>query len=153
MKGNGLSDREAALIAAARRESGLRPQAAKATAPRVVKRDAPAQPVMPPSPQPSAIGATPSTPTFTPQAPTEAPPKPDIATRMALLMEAERAALQERKSRIKRNYMIGISAVLVPSFLQSFQDISSIRRRGAAVAPRSNPDRPPRCSSPGTENP
>jgi len=129
MKGKGLSDREEALIAAARRESGLRSQAAKATAPRVVRHDAPAQPVMPPSPQPSAIGATPTTPTFTPQAPTEAPPEPDIATRMALLMEAERAALQERKSRIKRNYMIGISAVLVPSFLYVFFNIFKILAR------------------------
>ena len=125
MKGKGLSDKEAALIAAARRESGLQPQTAKATTPRVVKHGAPAQSVMPVSPQPVA-GAAPSTPKITPQAPAEAPPKPDIATRMALLMEAERAALQERKSRIKRNYMIGISAVLVPSFIYVFFNLFKI---------------------------
>jgi len=48
---------------------------------------------------------------------------------MALLMEAERAALQERKSRIKRNYMIGISAVLAPSFLYVFFNIFKILAR------------------------
>jgi hypothetical protein len=122
MKGKGLSDKEAALIAAARRESGLQPLAAGVAAPRVVNRGSTAQSVAKASPQASA-GPTPATLKIKPQATAAAPAKPDIATRMALLMETERAALQERKSRIKRNYMIGISAVLVPAFLYVFVNL------------------------------
>ena len=96
MRSKGLSDKEAALLAAARRELAKKPSAAPHAA------SGPVAPV-PPANKPE-FAAPP-------------PPKPDISTRMAMLLDAERHASEDRKRRIKRNYMILVAAVMVPAFL------------------------------------
>ncbi|MFM9972642.1 MAG: hypothetical protein ACKVQK_30050 [Burkholderiales bacterium] len=116
--GGAISDKEAALIAAARRELGKSP---------------PLQPAVKSTPPTSgATGALPTSaarPSLANNASelkaeqnqakplvTESPPKADPAKRMAMLIEAERIALADRNRRIKRNYTIGICLVMIPAF-------------------------------------
>jgi hypothetical protein len=120
----GLSDREAALIAAARRELGKAPPesahapaaishsstasrpapATQGTAPAILKRkaDTAAARIL-------QNAATPETPV--------AAPKPDAATRMAMLLESERLAAEERKRRIRRNYMAVLATIMVVALI------------------------------------
>ena len=116
----GLSDKEAALIAAARRDLARAPVAMPCQA---VAKSIPSDGNTPPPIAPAAasvkstmLPAKDSTSAVT-LAPLVVDVKPDIATRMALLLAAERDALNDRKRRIKRNYIIGITAVMVPAFL------------------------------------
>lgn len=55
--------------------------------------------------------------------PQEPPAKPDMAARMAQLVEAERIALDARRRRVRRNVLFGISAVMVPAFLYVFVNL------------------------------
>lgn len=55
--------------------------------------------------------------------PQEPQAKPDMATRMAQLVEAERLALDARRRRVRRNVLVGISAVMVPAFLYVFVNL------------------------------
>jgi len=109
--GKGLSDKEAALLAAARRE--LARPGANATAqtgkitPAVPQ--VPRAPTRPASPPPATLPDDAS--------PADAPAKPDGATRMALLLEAERQRSKSRKQRAKRVYVIVLAALMVPLFL------------------------------------
>ena len=120
MNSNGLSEKEVALIAAARRQLSTGTARATFAPPSgTIQSDppSPSRPVEPgfaPSFNPPAEPEIPDT--ITQIAP-EPPATTDMATRMAMLMSAERAASEERKRRIKRNYMIAISAILILAFL------------------------------------
>ena len=122
MKNKGLSQKEAALLAAARREIA-KPAVAPPVRPAVPAGTTPSRATVPAaavmaaaaqSAKPAArpVKAAPETPVLAPAAPV-----PDIATRMAMLIEAEREANESRKRRVKRIYLIAISAVMVPAFL------------------------------------
>jgi len=107
---NNMSDKEAALLAAARRELAMARAAGGAATP-----DSQA-----PAPSTAKPGSVASAAAPVAAAPLQAPAAPDMGTRMAMLMEAERLASASRKQRIKRIYLIAITAVIVPSFLYVF---------------------------------
>lgn len=118
----GLSDKEAALIEAARRELAGQAPAASDAPKTVPVRTAPAassQTTLPPVGSPAmtqisiAINAERAS-------PAEPPAALDFATRMAMLMDAERQENESRKKRVKKAYVIIVSAIMVPSFLYVF---------------------------------
>lgn len=118
----GLNEKETALIEAARRElSGHAPAAPDAIKPLPVKK-APATSRQPPlastnsrAPTQISIAAH-----YERTSPADPPAALDIATRMSMLMDAERQENENRKKRVKRTYVIIISAIMVPSFLYVF---------------------------------
>ena len=116
--GKGLSDKEAALLAAARRELA-RPTAAPPGAKQAAQI---AIPAVPRATRAATGPVTPLPPADKPEyaVPADPPPVPDIATRMALLMDAQRRQNESRKQRVKRAYVIIVTAVMVPSFLYVF---------------------------------
>ena len=123
--GKGLSDKEAALLAAARRElakSAAAPPGAAQTG-----KITPAAPQVPRSP--TRPVSTPPVTLPDDAAPADAPAKPDSATRMAMLLEAERQASKDRKRRIKRNYLILVAAVMVPAVLYALVSLFRLLAR------------------------
>ncbi|OGA01987.1 MAG: hypothetical protein A3H35_16095 [Betaproteobacteria bacterium RIFCSPLOWO2_02_FULL_62_17] len=126
--GKGLSDKEAALLAAARREL-----AKPAAAPPGANDAAQTRKITPAAPR---VPRAPTRPVSTPPAtladdaaPADAPAKTDSATRMAMLMDAERRASEDRKRRIKRNYLILVSAVMVPAVLYALVSLFRLLAR------------------------
>ena len=118
----GLSDKEAALIEAARRELSGQARSTPDARKAVPDRTAPAASTLSPLAQTGSRTMTPisivtSAERATPSAP---PAAPDIATRMAMLMDAERQENENRKQRVKRVYVIIVSTIMVPSFLYVF---------------------------------
>jgi hypothetical protein len=93
MADKGLSDKEAVLIAAAKREAAARPSPAPV-------------PAVPPSaaPAPAKTAAAVN-------------PAADIYERMARLMEAERRETELRKARMKRNGTALVVVFLAPIIL------------------------------------
>ncbi len=114
MADKGLSDKEVALIAAAKREAAARAAQGAAT-PQAPAARAPAPP---PGPAAAPVRAVP--PSAAPAAAKAAPaanPAADISERMARLMEAERRETELRKARMKRNGTALVVVFLVPIIL------------------------------------
>ena len=111
--GKGLSGKEAALLAAARRELAKPPGANPAA--QIVT---PAAPQVAPAAMRSVAPLPPANKTLPEDAaPAEPLPVQDIDTRMAMLMDAERQASVDRRKRVRRTYLIMVSAVMVPAFI------------------------------------
>jgi hypothetical protein len=117
--GKGLSEKEAALIAAARRELGEAPAPSAPPPVRTIAAKI--------APKPATAAVLPakavapvmveSAYAHAPQQAIVPPPKPDTATRMAMLLESERIAAEDRKRRIRRNYMVVLATIMLAALI------------------------------------
>jgi hypothetical protein len=117
MNNKGLTGKEAALLAAARRELAT-------PTPSPPGANQKAQVVTPAVSQAAraSAGSAESVPfakktTLKSGTSADLPAMPDIATRMAMLMDAELRERKNRKQRVKKIYLTMVATVMVPSFL------------------------------------